>query len=299
MKKINYIIGLSIVFSTFSCVNLNEKADGYGNFEATEVIISAESNGKIMAFDIEEGSVLEQGAYLGYIDTLQLSYNKYAIEVSKALISSKSKSVLSQIDVLKAKLNTLEINKSRFKNLLKDKAATQKQLDDIQGEIDVTQQQISSIKIQNTTVLDEIESIEIQQKKVEDQVQKSKIINPVSGTVLTKYAEPNEVATFGKPLYKIANLQSMQLRVYVSENQLAGIKIGQKVTVKVDDGASMKEYKGTINWIASEAEFTPKIIQTKEERVALVYAIKISVPNDGGLKIGMPAEMWFDTDANE
>ena len=140
-----------------------------------------------------------------------------------------------------------------------------------------------------------LKSIDVQIKQIDDQIQKSKIINPVNGTVLTKYVEPNEITAFGKPLYKIADLSTMQLRVYISETQLANIKIGQEVTIKIDDADTMKSYKGTISWIASEAEFTPKIIQTKEERVALVYAVKVDVKNDGSLKIGMPAELWINT----
>ena len=143
-------------------------------------------------------------------------------------------------------------------------------------------------------VVNELKSIDVQLKQIDDQMQKSNIINPVNGTVLTKYAEPNEITGFGRPLYKIANLNTLKLRVYVSETQLANIKIGQEVTVKIDDAEAMKSYKGNISWIASEAEFTPKIIQTKEERVALVYAVKIEVTNDGSLKIGMPAELWLN-----
>ncbi len=299
MKKINYILGLSLITSLFSCTNSNEKADGYGNFEATEITISAESNGKIMQFDLEEGDLLDKGAFIGYIDTIQLVYNQYVLEVSKSLASSKSKGVLSQINVLKAKLKTANINKTRVENLIEDNAATQKQLDDLQGEINVLEQQIKSIEVQNTPVINELKSLDIQLKKNLDQIQKSKIINPVQGTVLTKYAEANEVTSFGKPLYKIADLKSMQLRVYVSETQLANIKIGQEVSVKIDQAENMKTFKGTIRWIASEAEFTPKIIQTKEERVALVYGVKIAVQNDGSLKIGMPAEMWINNNSND
>lgn len=299
MKKINYILGLSLITSLFSCTNSNEKADGYGNFEATEITISAESNGKIMQFDLEEGDLLDTGAFIGYIDTIQLVYNQYVLEVSKSLASSKSRGVLSQINVLKAKLQTANINKTRVENLIKDNAATQKQLDDLQGEINVLEQQIKSIEVQNTPIINELKSLDIQLKKNLDQIQKSKIINPVQGTVLTKYAEANEVTSFGKPLYKIADLNTMQLRVYVSETQLANIKIGQEVSVKIDQAESMKTFKGTIRWIASEAEFTPKIIQTKEERVALVYGVKIAVQNDGSLKIGMPAEMWINNNSND
>lgn len=294
MKNYSYILGISIIVSTlWSCGNGTEKADGYGNFEATEITISAENNGKIMQFHIQEGDVLKKEQFVGYIDTIPLALKREQLQVSKAVISSKSKGVLSQISVLNAKLKTAKTNKTRVENLIKDQAATQKQLDDVEGEIDVIKNQIRSVEIQNAPVVNELKSIDVQLKQIDDQILKSKIINPISGTVLTKYAEANEITTFGKPLYKIADLQTMQLRVYISETQLASIKIGQDVNVKIDNANTMKSYKGTISWIASEAEFTPKIIQTKEERIALVYAVKIDVTNDGSLKIGMPAELWL------
>mgnify|MGYP000745969138 CR=1 FL=1 len=294
MKNYNYILGLSIIATTlFSCGNGDDKADGYGNFEATEITISAENNGKLMQFIVNEGDIVKKEAFLGYIDTIPLTLKREQLQVSKAVISSKSKGVLSQISVLKSKLKTAKANKMRAENLLKDNAGTQKQLDDVSGEIDVIKNQIRSVEIQNSPVVNELKSIDVQLKQIEDQIEKSKIINPVNGTVLTKYAEPNEITAFGKPLYKIADLSTMQLRVYISETQLANIKIGQEVTVKIDNTDAMKSYKGTVSWIASEAEFTPKIIQTKEERVALVYAVKVDVKNDGSLKIGMPAEMWL------
>lgn len=293
MKNYKYILALSIItISFFSCGNNNDKADGYGNFEATEITISAENNGKLIQFFIEEGEVLKKEQFVGFIDTVQLALKREQLMVSKGVISSKSKGVLSQIAVLNSKLKSANINKNRVQNLIKDKAGTQKQLDDVSGEIDVIKNQIKSVEIQNAPVVNELKSIDVQLKQIDDQIEKSKIINPINGTVLTKYAEPNEITAFGKPLYKIANLSTMQLRVYISETQLATIKIGQEVSVKIDVADGMKSYKGTISWIASEAEFTPKIIQTKEERVALVYAVKVAVKNDGSLKIGMPAEMW-------
>ncbi|WP_298365199.1 HlyD family efflux transporter periplasmic adaptor subunit [uncultured Lutibacter sp.] len=293
MKITNQFIAIIILTSALiSCKN-NEKADGYGNFEATEITISAENNGKLLQFEVEEGKHLKTGEFVGYIDTIQLALKKHQLQTSKEIIFSKSKGVLSQISVLKAELKTANISKNRIENLLKENAGTQQQLDAINGKIDVLNQQIRSIEIQNAPVVNEIKSLDIQLKQLEDQLYKSNIINPVPGTVLVKYAEPNEVVSFGKPLYKIADLTTMELRVYVSEPQLATIKIGQEVTVKIDEGETMKNYSGIISWIASEAEFTPKIIQTKEERVNLVYAVKINVKNDGSLKIGMPAEMWI------
>lgn len=297
MKNYNCILGISILATTLlSCGNDSGKADGYGNFEATEITISAENNGKLIQFNVHEGNTLEKDQFIGYIDTIPLALKREQLVVSKAVISSKSKGVLSQINVLNSKLKTANTNKTRAENLIRDNAGTQKQLDDITGEIDVFKSQIRSVEIQNAPVVNELKAIDVQLKQIDDQIEKSKIINPVNGTVLTKFAEPNEITAFGKPLYKIADLNTMQLRVYVSETQLARIKIGQVVTVKIDDAETMKSYNGHISWIASEAEFTPKIIQTKEERVALVYAVKIDVVNDGSLKIGMPAELWITTE---
>ncbi len=289
----SYILGFAIV-TLISCGQSNGKADGYGNFEATEITVSAENNGKLMQFDVQEGNKLQQNTFVGYIDTIPLALKREQLLVSKDVVSSKSKGVLSQIAVLKAKLKTANTNKERTENLIRDHAGTQKQLDDILGEIDVINQQIRSVEIQNAPVVNELKSIDVQLKQIEDQIEKCKIVNPITGTVLTKYTEPNEITAFGKPLYKIADLEHMELRVYVSETQLANLKIGEEVTVKIDDKDDMKDYPGTITWIASEAEFTPKIIQTKEERVALVYAVKVTVKNDGSLKIGMPAEMWLN-----
>ncbi len=294
MKNYKLLLGMFISISIISCKN-NEKADGYGNFEATETTISAENSGKLILFTVEEGITLKKGEQVGLIDTIQLNLKKEQLQVSKNTITSKSKGVLSQISVLKAQLKTALISKNRIENLLKENAATQKQLDDINGQIDVINQQIRSVEIQNAPVVNELKSTDVQISQLEDLLQKSSIVNPIDGTVLVKYAEPNEITSFGKALYKIADLSTMQLRVYVSETQLSNIKIGQEVTVKIDSNEDMKSYTGTISWIASEAEFTPKIIQTKEERVNLVYAVKVDVKNDGSLKIGMPAEMWLNT----
>jgi len=295
MKITKIVFGImTLVSIMFSCNSDHVKADGYGNFEAVETIISSENNGKLIQFNIEEGQVLQKGENVGYIDTIPLALKKEQLMVSKSIIFSKSKGILSQIKVLEAELKTATISKNRIENLLKENAGTQKQLDDIDGKINVIKQQIESIKIQNAPVINEIKSMDVQLKQVEDQLQKSIITNPINGTILVKYAEANEITSFGKPLYKIADLSIVQLRVYVSETQLSEIKIGQEVTIKIDAGETMKNYAGVISWIASEAEFTPKIIQTKEERVNLVYALKINVINDGSLKIGMPAEMWIN-----
>jgi len=279
--------------SLISCNKNNDKADGYGNFEATEVTISAEANGKIEYLKLEEGDILEPKNQVGLIDTTQLYFNKQQLIASKSTVYSKSANVLSQIKVLQEQLKTTLIEKKRIQNMFVENAATKRQVDEIDGKVSVIQEQIKSVQTQNAPIVNEVKSIDVQIEKINDQIQKSKIINPVKGTVLAKYSEPNEVTAFGKPLYKIADISEMILRVYISETQLSQIKVGQNVTVKIDAEKEMKSFPGTISWIASSAEFTPKVVQTKEERVNLVYAVKVNVKNDGSLKIGMPAEMWI------
>ncbi|WP_395049688.1 HlyD family secretion protein [Flavobacterium sp.] len=290
MKK---IITLLILTSLISCNKKNDKADGYGNFEATEVTISAEANGNIKYLKLEEGVILEPNFQVGLVDTTQLYFNKQQLITSKNTVFSKSSNVLSQKSVLQEQLKTAQIEKNRIQNMFAENAATKRQVDEIDGKVKVILEQIKSVETQNSPIVNEVKSIDVQIEKINDQIQKSKIINPIKGTVLAKYTEPNEVTAFGKPIYKIADISEMTLRVYVSETQLSKIKVGQNVNVKIDAEKEMKSFPGTISWIASTAEFTPKIIQTKEERVNLVYAVKVKVKNDGTLKIGMPAEMWI------
>ncbi len=292
MRHLKIILTMGIAATAlFSCSDANNKADGYGNFEATEITVSSEASGKLIDLKVNEGDQIAKGKILGVIDTIQLYLKKEQLKAAKNTVFSKSYNVLSQRKVLLEQLKVAEIEKNRVENLIKDKAATQKQLDDINGQINVLKQQIKSVETQNAPIINEVKGLEVQLKQLDDQIEKSIIRNPTKGTVLVKYAEPGEITSYGRPLYKIADLDKMTLRVYISESQLANIKIGHQVTVKIDDTDQMKSYKGIIGWISSEAEFTPKIIQTKEERVNLVYAVKIMVKNDGRLKIGMPAEM--------
>lgn len=290
MKKIAILLTAIILIS---CNKNNEKADAYGNFEATEITVSSESNGKIEFLNVKEGAQLKKGSLVGLIDTLQLHYNREQLKASIETVQSKSASVLSQINVLNEQLKTAKIEQTRIQNMYAENAATKRQIDEIDGKVKVIEKQISSVQSQNAPILNEIKSIKVQIEKLDDQIKKSKITNPVDGTVLTKYAEPSEITAFGKPLYKIANLNEMELRVYVTETQLVQIKIGQKVTVAIDADNDTKKYEGNITWISAQAEFTPKVIQTKEERANLVYAVKVAVKNDGSLKIGMPAEVWL------
>lgn len=290
MKNIALLV---LAMFIISCNKNNEKADAYGNFETTEITVSSESNGKIEFLNLEEGDVVEKGKTVGLIDTLQLYYTKMQLIASQKTVSSKSGNVLSQKQVLQEQLKTAKIEQTRIKNMFSENAATKRQVDEINGKVKVIEEQIKGVGTQNAPIKNEANSFSVQIEKINDQIKKCNLVNPIKGTVLTKYAEPNEVTTFGKPLYKIANLEEMNLRVYISETQLSSIKIGQQVKVKIDDFEQTKEYIGNIIWISSQAEFTPKIIQTKEERANLVYAVKIKVKNDGSLKIGMPAEIWI------
>lgn len=292
MKKTSVL--LLVAIGLISCSKNREKADGYGNFEAIEITVSSEANGKIKFLNVEEGATIEPQAQVGLVDTLQLYLSKQQLIASKNTVSSKSATVLSQKNVLMEQLKATQIENNRIRNMYAENAATKRQVDEIEGKIKVIQEQIKGVGTQNAPIIGDLKSIDIQIEKINDQIQKSKIINPIKGTVLTKYAEPDEITAFGKPLYKIANISEMTLRIFVSEMQLPQLKIGQEVSVKIDGLKEMKSYKGTISWIAAQAEFTPKIIQTKEERVNLVYAIKVKVKNDGSLKIGMPAEMWIE-----
>ena len=291
MKKVSLLI--LVTLGIISCNTSNEKADGYGNFEATEITVSSEGNGKIEFLKVEEGTILEAQTQVGLIDTVQLYLTKQQLIASKSTVSSKSANVLSQKSVLAEQLKTVQIEKNRIRDMYAENAATKRQVDEIDGKVKVIEAQIQGIGTQNAPIINDLKSIDVQIQKINDQIQKSKIINPIKGTVLTKYSEPGEITTYGKPLYKIADISEMTLRVFVSETQLPQLKIGQQVSVKIDGIEEMKSYSGTISWIASQAEFTPKIIQTKEERVNLVYAAKVKVKNDGSLKIGMPAEIWI------
>lgn len=293
MKYIKIILIASVVSLLFSCSD-GEKADGYGNFEATEIMVSSEANGKLEFLNLREGQVLEKGNMIGLVDTLSHYLTKQQLLASKATVTSKSGGIWSQVSVLKQQLDIAKIEQERVQNMFTDKATTQRQLDQANSQVAVLNKQIQNVETQNAPIVNEVKAIEAKIAQINNQIEQSKITNPIKGTVLTQYAEPSEIVSFGKPLYKIADLDLMILRVYISESQLINIQIGQEVTVKVDSGDTMKSFSGRIDWISDTAEFTPKIIQTKEERVNLVYAVKIEVENDGGLKIGMPAEMWLE-----
>ncbi len=296
MKKI--IFYLSIVLIVAGCSNNSNQSDAYGNFEADEIILSAETPGKILQINIDEGDRVEKGEVLALIDTLQLYLQKQQILASMQAIASKKSNVIVQVDVLKQKKKNLLREKRRLENLFKDGAATQKQLDDINGEIDVVESSIiatrTGLNTVNTGLISELKPLREQLKSIEDKLDKSRIKAPLDATVLVKYIMNGEYAVPAKPLFKIADVDNIYLRAYISGSQLAQAKLGTEVTVLIDkDENDYYKYIGKITWISSKAEFTPKIVQTKEQRVNLVYAVKVLVHNDGKIKIGMPGEFRF------
>ena len=290
MKKILYII--SLPFLLMACQTNNDTADAYGNFEAEAVIVSAETPGKILELNVDKGDKIEAGFSATLIDTVQLHLQLLQLDAQQTAVAAKRQSIQSQIAVFQEQKTNLKINEERIQKMLKDGAATQKQLDDIQGQISVIEKQIANTKTQFTLINKEQEVLETQKASVSDKLNRCNIKSPVSGTILETYAEQGELTTAGKALFKIADISELELKVYVSGAQLPHVKLGQQLDVLVDKNSTENQhFSGTITWISSEAEFTPKIIQTKEERVKLVYAVKVTVKNDGTLKIGMPGEV--------
>ncbi len=293
------LISLILLFvGLSSCGNSSGDYDASGNFEADETIISAEATGRILALKLDEGLQLEAGQTVGYIDTTQLFLRKKQLKYSISALLAKRPDMVSQLSTIQKQMETANYEKKRVESLLKDDAATKKQLDDLVAQIDLLQKQYNALKtsldITNRSLQSETLPLKAQIEQLDDQIKKSVIVNPIAGTVLAQYAEQDEVIATGKALYKIADLSTIQLRAYISGDQLTSIKLGQTVKISVDDvkGGS-KVYDGVVEWVSDKAEFTPKTIQTKEERANLVYATKIKVKNDGFLKIGMYGDVKF------
>ena len=281
-----------------SCGRNSDVYDASGNFEAEEIIISSEATGKILQLNLDEGTLLKAGQSVGYIDTTQLFLRKKQLVYSIRALLARQPDASSQLSTIQKQIETANYEKKRVENLLKDDAATKKQLDDLNAQIDLLQKQYHSLQVSLSISTQSIQSetlpLKAQIEQLEDQIKKSIINNPIEGTVLTKYAEQGEVVTSGKAIYKIADLTNILLRVYISGDQLTTIKIEQKVNIRVDDvDGGSKSYEGMLEWVSDKAEFTPKTIQTKDERANLVYAIKIKVKNDGFLKIGMYGDVTF------
>lgn len=301
---------LSIALIT-SCSNTTMKHDASGTFEADEVIISSEEPGKLNSFNVQEGDVLKKDSVVAHIDAVPINLQQEQIQASinalnQQLINPQPqiKLLQDQLDVQRQQMDKLLSDKQRTTNLVNAGAATTKQLDDINAAIDVlkkqmdvTQQQINveknKIATQNRSILSQAKPLEKQIASLQNRESKTNVVNPITGTVLTKYAMEGEVINAGKPLYSIADLSTINLRAYITGEQLPQVKLGQQVKVYIDSADGYKEYNGEIIWISDKAEFTPKTIQTKEERANLVYAIKIRVKNDGYLKIGMYGEVSF------
>ena len=307
-----------------SCQTKKSEFDASGTFEATEIIVSSESTGKILDFKIKEGDQVKKGEVIGTIDPISIELQKEQIEASMQALNEKSNDPMPQVNVFneqitvqrnqiavqKQQLAVLQKEQNRIDNLVKAKSATQKQLDDINGQIDILKKQIEAtessiavfekqiaaqkavVAIQNRGILSEKKPLEKRIKQLDDQISRTHITNPIDGTVLGKYAETSEITMIGKALYKIADMSELTLRAYISGSQLSQIKLNQTVKVYIDNSKdSYKEMQGVVSWISDKAEFTPKTIQTKDERANLVYAVKIKVKNDGLLKIGMFGEV--------
>ena len=308
MKKIALI---TTFIALIACNNKN-KFDASSNFEADEVIVSAQQTGQLIDYDVEEGKTLTEGQKVGQINVALLKIQKEQVEATIASLKEKTQNpadqvalIRSQLEVQRAQLAQQERELTRTQNLVRGGAATQKQLDDLTALIDQLRKQIAvtenqlkvsltNINTQNRNVLSQEAPLQKNAQAVQEQINQGEIINPIAGTVLTNYALKGEMQTFGKPLYKIANTDVLTLKAYITGDQLSQIKLGQQVTVRTDAGkGEYRTYQGEIIWISQESEFTPKTIQTKSERANLVYAIKVKVKNDGFLKIGMYGEVLF------
>lgn len=296
MKKT--ILFVALIFILSNCVNKNNEYDAEGSFESVEITVSAEATGKILDLDITEGQKIDSGQKVGSIDSIQLYLMKLQLEKSVESVKSKSPDIKKQILVLEEQINKQKNERERINKLLKDGAATTKQLDDITAQITLLERQLeaqkSTLRKSQLSIDAQSSSMDMQIAQVEDKLAKCMIISPVSGTVLAKYTNAGEFANIGKPLFKVADLNDIFLRVYINSGQLSNIKLGQEVEVFADFGGDeIREYQGVIEWISSKSEFTPKNIQTKKERENLVYAIKIAVKNDGYIKLGMYGGVKF------
>ena len=293
-----YIPFIFILVFSLACNQGAVTSDAYGNFEAEEFAVSPDLGGRLLFFVPKEGVSLDSGAIVAVVDTTQLHLKIKQIESTMSAIRKKLPDEASQVAVFDERLAKLGVEEIRAQNLVKANAAPQKQLDDVQAEIEIAKKKkraaVLGLNVQTQGMLAETEPLQIQLQQTRDLLQKSWIINPVSGVVLTTYVQPTEMVQPGRPLYKIASLNPIILRAYVTGSQMPKLSLGQEVSVLTDVGnGALKSNTGIVSWISSEAEFTPKIIQTREERANQVYAVKILVPNDGSLKIGMPAEVNF------
>lgn len=301
MKSVNNIFkifALCAILASSACSSDDELIDASGTFEAREVIVSSEANGRIVSLNLIEGKDLVKGEVYGQVDTVQLSLQKKQLEASILVAKSKFQDVELQTAALKERISTAEKEQLRLKNLIKAGAANDKQLDDLNSSLLVMRKELVAAEFKlnsaNSSIDAEINAMGVQLEQIKEQLRRTMIISPISGIVLAQYSQEGEMTGAGKPLFKVADLANMYLRAYIVSSQLNNVKIGQKVKVYADMGAEeAREYMGTISWISDKAEFTPKTVQTKDERANLVYAVKVAFKNDGYAKIGMYGDLKF------
>jgi HlyD family secretion protein len=294
LKHIQLVIVLSFLLLFLSCNRSNDDADAYGNFESNEIIVSAQYQGILAYLDLEEGDVIPMAKLVGKIDTALPIIKKEQLMAQHAVINAKLQNLEAQLKVQEEQRINLAREVGRMEKLFKESAATEQQFEDITGKLKVLDSQTEAIRSQKSIILGEKSVLSAQLDEIYDLLHKCRIICPVTGTVLEKYVEAGELVSPGKGLFKIADLENLELKVYVSGAQLPSVVLGDTVAVMVDStGETMQRMKGVVSWISSEVEFTPKIIQTREERINMVYAVKVRVSNDGRLKIGMPGEVVF------
>ena len=292
MKRIVYI---AAVVLAASC-GTEAEFDAQGTFEATEIVVSSEATGRILNFEVEEGMAVEANQMVGAIDSVQLHLQRKQLVAQQSALLGSRPDVKKQVAALREQIAKQNEELRRVENMLKDGAATKKQKDDIEAQIKILESQLdatlSTLDKNTSTINNNSAALEAQIAALDDRISKCRIISPVGGTVLVKYAEAGELATVGKPLMKIADLKNIYLRAYFTSDQLAKVNLGDEVKVVADFGGEERyDYTGRVAWISSESEFTPKTIQTKDSRANLVYAVKIAVENDGRLKIGLAGEV--------
>lgn len=298
MRKI--VIAAATVLAVAGCNRNKYDYDASGTFEAVEIVVSAEAAGRLVRFEVQEGDRLRAGQEIGLVDTVQLHLTRMQLLASHKAVDSRTLDIARQIAATEQQIATQRRERERVQRLIAANAANTKQLDDIDSALAVLEKQLAaqreSLQSANRSISGETAAVTAQIASVEERIARSRIVSPTDGTVLVKYAEQGEFVAVGMPLFKIADIDHMILRAYISSGQLAQLKIGQKAAVFVDSGerGGSREYTGTVVWISDAAEFTPKTIQTKDERANLVYAVKIAVPNDGYLKIGMYGDVNFD-----
>lgn len=292
MKR--YLVPTAVLLLAAACGRGESDADAWGTFEAEEVIISAETSGKILAMNVTEGTVIEGGAVIAVTDTVMAVLQRAELDAVTASAQSRLAGIAAQDAVIRQQIDNLNVNIGRTRRMLADGAATPKQLDDLTGQMEVLRKQAEANNLQRRTVAAEMQGVEAKRALLNEQIARSTVRSPITATVIEKYASAYELITVGKPLVKLADMKTMKLKVWVSGAQLAQVKTGARCTIRIDDGAKgFRSYNGTVTHISEKAEFTPKIIQTKEERVTLVYAVIIELPNNGSIKSGMPGEAIF------